>query len=396
MKKKLLYIVPHDFFPAENGGQLRVFHILKALSEKYDTTIVYFSNDPNNHALVAAQMPHCKLIQLSNPQTKLSVLQSLKVRWALRKFSGLDVSSMVFYELMLNTLRHQDFDLIFYEHLESLSIAGKLCRKYFKNAYRIANLHNIDHEVWAAQYASFPDKHQYLKYSQNALNAEKSLYKHVDLALLCSPDDETKIHRLNKLKLKTLVVPNGTSIPAILPAAKVPNSLLFVGSLDYFPNTDGLTWFYENIWPKLLSRIPDTTLVVVGRGNVSNLGFMQHPQIKIIGRVENVSEFYFNAQISIVPLLDGSGTRLKIPEAMAHAVPVVSTSKGAEGNAYTHGINIMLADNPDDFANAIATLFTSEALHNNIKMNALSWVKENLDWETIGSNLVQELQGLIQ
>lgn len=389
--KKLLYIVPHDFVPAENGGQLRVKHILSALATQFDTTIVYFSEQEHNHLQVSSHFPDSEVIQISHSHRKYSFLHKLSMRIALRTFTGLDISSIAFYELMQSKLRYKHFDLVMFEHLESLHFAGNLCIRYFPHAYRIINLHNIDHELWAAEYANFPHKPQLLKYSKKALKAEKQLFKNVHIALVCSPDDAQKIKTLNSNKLKTLLIPNGTSIPEIHNTDKRPNSLLFVGSLDYFPNIEGLRWFYTKVWPSLLQKIPSVTLRIVGRGNLENISFIQHPNIEKIGHVASVSEYYFSSRLSIVPLLDGSGTRLKIPEAMAHNVPVVATYKGAEGNAYTHNENIIMAQTPAEFADGIIALLTSDTLYDTIKNNARAWVNENLDWKMIGEKLLQDL-----
>jgi glycosyltransferase involved in cell wall biosynthesis len=158
------------------------------------------------------------------------------------------------------------------------------------------------------------------------------------------------------LGLSATVIPNGTRLhpPRQLPPG---GGVLFVGALDYMPNEAGLTWWAENVWPKLPSGFPPLT--VVGRGGRSALGRLSnHPGLDVVGEVSDLVPFYQQAALVVVPLLHGSGTRLKVLEAMAWSVPVLSTTKGAEGLDLVPNRDFAVADTAMEFARRAVALMS--------------------------------------
>jgi glycosyltransferase involved in cell wall biosynthesis len=171
------------------------------------------------------------------------------------------------------------------------------------------------------------------------------------------------------------------------------NNLIFCGSFDYLPNEEGLIWFVENCWGDLKKIFPSIKLIVIGSGCKSNtlkLSLLKEG-IEDIGYVKDVSEFYKSAKIAVVPINKGSGTRLKILEAMSFALPVVSTSKGAEGIDYTNDENILISDNHIGFVKCIEHLILKEEMQSYIGMNALNLIKQKYDWNIVGKKIKNQL-----
>lgn len=158
-----------------------------------------------------------------------------------------------------------------------------------------------------------------------------------------------------------VVVPNGLDLPPIEATREKPRDLLlFVGNLEYEPNLEAVRWWATDIWPRFQAQIP---LTVVGRGGESALGSLaDHPGLTVIGEVDDVGPYLARARAAIVPLLSGSGTRIKLLESLAWRCPVVTTSKGAEGIPVQDGRHVLLADNPLAFAMAIERVWADAEL----------------------------------
>lgn len=156
------------------------------------------------------------------------------------------------------------------------------------------------------------------------------------------------------------LVPNGVELPqeSSLTGVGVAPNLLFVGSLNSGFNADGLRWFLDAVWPAVRLKVPSCTLTIVGPGPRLRYG----SGVAQVGAVDDLAPYYSQARACIVPLLGGAGSRLKVPEAMAHGRPVVSTSVGAEGHAVSEKDGVKLADDPIAFAESCASLLADHGL----------------------------------
>lgn len=166
------------------------------------------------------------------------------------------------------------------------------------------------------------------------------------------------------------------------------NRLLFVGSMDYQANIDAVVWFGDRVWPELSHRLPQLLFTVVGRDpSTAVIKLAAIPRIEVTGWVADVRGFYHDALAAVVPLHFGSGTRIKILEAMAANVPVVSTSAGAEGLDVLPDVHYLAAETPEDFRLAIENLHSDSPLRKRLTMNARRLVEKRYDWKLIGSRL---------
>jgi glycosyltransferase involved in cell wall biosynthesis len=179
------------------------------------------------------------------------------------------------------------------------------------------------------------------------------------------------------------VIPNGIDLKEYgSENGKVqPNSLIFCGSCDYQPNYQGISWFLEKVYPLIKSRESGVRLTVTG--NVRALPVTLNADVIQTGFVDDVKPLLSSACVSIVPILSGGGTRLKILESMALGTPVVSTSKGAEGLKVTNGLDLLIGDCPEMFAQSVLSLLDNERLRNRIAQDALRLVQEKYDWAEI-------------
>jgi len=170
-------------------------------------------------------------------------------------------------------------------------------------------------------------------------------------------------------------------------APKVDSDLVFVGSMDWMANQDGVAWFLDQVLPLIRRKHPQCTVSIVGRNPSSALlrRAGRDSRITVTGTVPDVRPYLWGARISIVPLRIGSGTRLKIFEAMAAKVPVVSTTIGAEGLPLTNGEHAWIADTAEDFARRCVELLEDGAERERLSDAAWKLVSERFSWESVTS-----------
>lgn len=385
----VLHIIPHkDFFPPNNGGALRCYHISQELAKHFNLTILSRQNKNDFRSTpIFSWNNSINAITPNKKETKTlfsKIGSAIIYRWHQRNI--LKPANIVFLELyptLKKLLKENSFDVIIFEHLsaEELSV---VVRKKAPKTKLIIDEHNVDYLLYQQENA------ENTKLISDTFKREKSLYKRIDQIWTCSEEDQRVLYKLNKGKVYVYVVPNGVDSTTKKFSTDTTNnkkSIMFCGALTTQANKDGLLWFYNTIWPLLNNK--DISFNIIGKGgDLSDFSIIKNdPTVNFLGEVESLEPYYRNNHIAIVPLRIGSGTRLKILEAMSFGNPVISTSKGAEGINYKDKENILIADTPEEFANAIMTLIDDKSLSDKIKINARHLIEDNYSWEIIGNTI---------
>jgi glycosyltransferase involved in cell wall biosynthesis len=186
------------------------------------------------------------------------------------------------------------------------------------------------------------------------------------------------------------VVPNAVDFASYAGwhAEPRPNTLIFSGALSYRANYDGLRWLLADVFPRIQRAVPDVRLRVTGSTRGIDLaGLPTNGAVEYTGYVDDIRPLVAESSASVVPLWHGSGTRLKILEAMALGTPVVATTKGAEGLAVTSGDDILLRDDPDGFARGVADLLRSSELRSRLAAGGRRLVQDRYDWQVVGAQV---------
>ena len=195
------------------------------------------------------------------------------------------------------------------------------------------------------------------------------------------------------------VVPTGVDLAQYRPAGTQPEASLplitFVGAMDWEPNVDGVEYFCSEVWPAIKAEVPQARFRIVGRNPDRRVQKWASDSIEVTGRVPSVVEHLHESAVVIVPLRIGGGTRLKIYEAMATAKAVVSTTIGAEGLDVHHGRDIMLADDPRAFAQAVIMLLRDPDLRRRYEQAAAE-TAACYDWPAIGERFSEVLQAVAE
>ncbi|MFN8637415.1 MAG: glycosyltransferase family 4 protein, partial [Chloroflexota bacterium] len=186
------------------------------------------------------------------------------------------------------------------------------------------------------------------------------------------------------------VVPNAVAVHeyGAYYGAPEPWSIVFAGALTYNANYEAASWMLRSVFPRVKAEVPSAILRISGRHDGVDLGGLPHSSgLELTGHLADVRPLIARSAVSVVPLLSGGGTRLKILESMALGTPVVSTSKGAEGLAVTHNENILIADTPSDFAICVSAVIKDRRLRQRLSEAGRSLVWSHYDWNVVGEQL---------
>ncbi len=251
--------------------------------------------------------------------------------------------------------------------------------------------HNVEHLIWKR----LADVEQ--RWWRRALfeiewrklrRREMAVCKQATLTVAVSEADSRRLAKLAPAG-SFASIPTGVDIDYFKPAGRseVPGRVVFSGSMDWHPNEDAVIYFTEAILPRIRAQVPHVSLTVVGRNPSARLReFAERTGIHVTGTVEDVRPYLDEAEVSVVPLRAGSGTRLKIFEALAMGHAVVSTTVGAEGLALTPGRDVVLADDPEEFARAVVFLLTNPHERKAIGDAGRQLVETHYSWERVATD----------
>jgi len=257
----------------------------------------------------------------------------------------------------------------------------------------ILDQHNIEYEVLYRTYL-----HEKFSLRKWYNWRESILVKRAELRLCQRADALVMTSERERMAMKRLfphsfieVVPNGVNIDYFNPTTPEPECegrIIFTGSMEYYPNIEGALFFARKCWPLIREAIPGATWHIVGknpRPDVQKLARL--PGVTVTGSVADVRPYFNQAAVSIVPLLVGGGTRLKILEAMAMRKPVVSTSLGCEGLEVEPGKHLLLANDPETFAQHVIELLQDPEKRQALGNAGRALVEATYSWESCGDRL---------
>jgi glycosyltransferase involved in cell wall biosynthesis len=255
------------------------------------------------------------------------------------------------------------------------------------------DLHNVESEIWQRMAATASSVARRLFAAWQAprvVGAERRVLSGASGASCVSERDAAALCRIS-LGAAPEVVPNGVDLDhyAFRPGPAASERLFFVGDLSWAPNAEGVRWFARDVWSTLSKQRPGATVEILGRRAPADLVSLTGPRFVLAGEGGDTRPHWRQAAVGIVPLLAGGGTRLKILEAAACGVPVVSTSVGAEGLSFVEGEEILLRDEPGAFAEAVAGLLADAASRARMAEAARRRVEKDYGWAPIGDRFAE-------
>jgi glycosyltransferase involved in cell wall biosynthesis len=291
-------------------------------------------------------------------------------------------------------LAADDFDLV---QIEGLSMAVYL--KYIRKMSRVKvvlRAHNVEHQIWQRHLESEPNPllRAYLRLQNHRLkNFEEAVSYEVDAIVTITGEDLQQFRNLRPSKV-SISIPCGVSLSHYpqCDAESWAFDLVYIASFDWLPNRQGLYWFLDTVWPRLIREKPDISFRLCGRPMPLELRERRDQNLIIEPEVPKLRPFICSGKIAVIPLLAGSGMRIKILENMALGICQVTTSVGAEGIAVTPGEDIVIADQPEAMARSILNLLREPVRIAAIGQKARQTARVNYSNEKLGRELMEFYQ----
>jgi polysaccharide biosynthesis protein PslH len=367
VKPRALIVCPESPYPPVGGGPLRTGSVLEYLRTKYDVEMVVFQ-EPGG-----TELPAAKMIPLRRHSRTPAARLLRNLSRAIRGVPPLN-DRFAGYALPLE----REYKLALFEHFWCAGYLNSVAAEQ-----KWLDLHNIESAFYDSG-AIGPAAPLMRRFAQCALRMERELFPRFTGILVASDADAERVERIAP-GCRVLVLPN--TIPTVprLVVVKRPE-IVFSGNLEYEPNRQGIRYFRHIIWPKL--RKLGVRWRVIGKNPeaVSRI-LAGDSHIELTGPVEDAIREIAWAQVSVVPLLSGSGTRMKIIEAWAAGTPVVSTTVGAEGLPGTSEEHLLIRDDPERFAAAVCELVKNESLAVRLAGNGRSLYERELTWRAAANRL---------
>ncbi len=383
---KILFLSRWYPDPPDNGSKIRIWNMLQALCGRHRVSLISFV-DPDQR-ISPAQFPGPGPVDIKvcpyrefRPDScrALMGLLSKRPRWLA------DTHSPEMEALICRALDKDRFDLI----IASQTVMASYCRCF----QRIPALFE---EVELGGFYPDPSaKQSWLTAMRGKLRWAKhrryvtNLMAHFSLCTVTSEVERRMLSEFIPADTLIRVLPNSINLDTYVrpPMHRVPDSLIFAGSLRYAANLDAMKWFIDEIFPIIRSKRKNAVLIITGDPGAAHLPIS--PGIRQTGAVHNVLDRIAASAVSVAPIRIGGGTRLKILESFAMRTPVVATSKAAEGLDVANRKHLLLADTPEAFANSVLAVLEDPNRSIDWTINAFNLVRAHYDWKILSRNFLE-------
>ena len=387
MRKKLLFLNPRLPYPLIGGDRIKVYHLLRYLSTRYEVTFVCFIESLEQKANIEKILEfNIKLKYIYLPPLKTKILTLLRIF----NFNPLQVNyyyTNSMKKLIDFILKEEPIDIIFVQLLRMA--------EYVKEVKSIPKILALEDSLILSFKRSLKMKDNPMDkiwrfWEYQRLKAyEPKIVDFFDAITVVSPKDKEIIQNYNR-NVKIHVIPNGVDLEEyeFHEPKNGENNIIFVGKLDVYHNIDTVLYFVHVILPQIKSKINNLKFFIVGKNPTKKIRKLHNNKdIIVTGEVKDIKPYVYNSAVFINPIRTGAGIQNKILESMALGTPVVTTPVGVEGIEATNGKNILIADNEQEFAQKVILLLQNKKLNREIALNARKLIEEKYTWEKIFSKV---------
>jgi len=387
MSRRILVIGAWFPYPPRWGWATRVYQLARQLAQGNDVTLLTYatSADEANVAELESQNIRVETVRqeaLSTRERRKAQVRSLFSRTPYEPYRTHSPEMQRSIDRLFAGGR---FDAV---QLESTLVWPF---RFPEGTPLVLDEHNVDYETYARMREGTRSPVRKAFY----LVEERRVRRYVHDAwrrssgLVLTSDREADMAREVAPETPTAVVPNGVDTEYFRSGSEQiePRTLVFNGALDYRPNLDAALFLIDGVLPRVQETHPEAKAVIVGRGGPEELGQLQRPGVKVTGEVPDVRPYLERAEIVVVPIPAGSGTRFKVVEGLAMAKPMVSTAVGCEGIGVHDEEHLLVADAPADFAAAVVRLFEDADLARSLGQTGRAYVEREFSWTSAGERL---------
>jgi glycosyltransferase involved in cell wall biosynthesis len=397
---KILFVSPYVPSPPTFGGQRRIYGLMHGLAKRHDLSLLALHNPVNPidqwRERTRRFFPDTELfvqpaLGLYGRDKRVAQLRSL---FGLQSWDAFSHRNEALAARLAERLSRENWDAVVVEFAQmavnlSTMPPGVRC---------VLDEHNIEFDLQrrSASGTSSPVRRAFLEANWRKLRREElAAWRRFDAVSVTSPRD-LAIVQSEVPQARCISVPNGVDLEKFRPPSGPPeaNTVIFFGAHNYFPNVDGLRFLFAEIWPLVLDARPSARLRVVGHLPPDEVQRLRPANVTFEGYVNDIIAEVACAAVAIAPLRIGGGTRLKVLEAMALGRPVVATHIGAEGIEVQHERDLLLADTPRAFADAIVHLLAHPAAATALGLRGRQRVEEAYGWDASAARLEHLLETL--
>ncbi len=396
-------------YPLDNGGKIKTYTTLQALKNAgHIVDLVCFKESTDSYILEEKQLSQvCNSVHQVYQKLTTADNKTYMMKLAVKSiFSKLPLST---YKFISNEMKEYieskkdvKYELIYFDHLP-LYVYSDICRRIWPNAKVILDEHNCEATIMKrnADTARNPIKKVFMTFEASKVKRfESKALLSADKSIILSKEDYETLRIATGKDFEHVIIPIGVIDRGVKKDRNATDgvlNILFVGTLTWEPNNQGLIWFIDNVIPIMESKKMKYHFFIVGKNPSEEVTVKTklNKNITVTGYVDSVDEYYDRCDCMVVPLFIGSGQRVKIIESFAHGMPVISTSIGAEGLEYKSEENIIIADDKDAFIDSINKL-RNEKLRENISHNCRNTYLEFYCPEAVENKLNRIIADMIR
>ena len=375
---KILFITNLIPYPLDNGGKIKTYNILEILSEENEIDLfAFYENEKERESIDFLKRKFRNVVGVEKIlTTKKNIFYMLTIAiksiFSKYPFVILKYIDKKMRNLLEEYILDNNYDLIYIDHLQ-LGVYYDVLKKTNKKIY--LDEHNCEYQILKRK---FHDESSILKKIFFGLEYKKlkkfeeTIINKVDKVIVLSDEDKKLLmSNKNEDKFINIPIPIKTNYKKII-GSKIQDeiNLIFLGTLTWYPNAQGIEWFVDNVIPILERNEIKYKLHIVGKDPSISLieKCKENDNVIITGYVDSIDEYIDKCDIMIVPIFIGSGMRVKILEGLGKRIPIISTSIGAEGIEIKNNKNILLANNENEFVESIINLKNKE-LYETLQVN---------------------------
>lgn len=410
---RILVVLPRIPVPARDGGAIVMLETVRALHARGHCVDVCAVNTTKHHADPAVMESFCSSITAVDVDTSIRPIRFLRELISSSFPSSFGIASTSSYWLtrfasgavlarLVDLIQSRPaYDVILCESLFTACYAEALrqCGVIGRDVRVVVHAHNVEGRIQERlahdRTRSLPERLIRRRLAQQTLAYEHHVLTWCDAILpLSDVDRDYFVAQVPSVRAIT-VAPGVEEHPTTVQSE--PNTLWFLGSLDWTPNLDGLHWFMQSVWPRIRATAPEVVVHIAGRATPPEIAaYHDGTHVIVHGEVEDASTFRAQYDVGIVPLLSGSGVRIKIIEALMDHSAVVTTSVGCEGLPIRNNEHACIADEPAAFADACVELLRNHATRDAMRRAGASVMREHYSWGKSAEQLDSVLQAICQ
>ncbi|MCB0121513.1 MAG: glycosyltransferase [Caldilineaceae bacterium] len=395
---KILFLTQVLPYPLDAGPKVRAYYVLRHLAQHHAVTLVSFVRPTDTTAAVAHLETYCAAVHtLRMPRSKM--LDAVHLLWSLlagQPFLMARDRSRAMVRLLTDLVGQIDFDAIHTDQLwmAPYALVAREAAERKRNHTRPLTVLDQHNAVYLIPTRLASHERNRLKRTLLGLEARKLARfelltcRQFDHVTWVTPEDHAALQGWSTAEQgpvpKAAVIPicvNPQDQPALVRTAG-GRRVTFLGGLHWPPNAEGIQWFVQAVWPQIHQQAPDALLTVIGKDPPPALRGETIPNLHVTGYVADPTPLLAETAVFIVPLHAGGGMRVKILDAWMWGLPVVSTTTGAEGIKLAPAANILIADSPAAFAQAVIALLHDAAQAEALGQAGRAWVERHYDWHT--------------